>query len=419
MSTMIQTLLKGLLGTCLIAGAALVSSPARAVIGTVDVVPAATILVPYFEVDLNNNNGRQTSVQVTNTSATAMLLNVTLWTDIGIPTFRFNIYQPGYTTTPIDLRMLFKGVVPITASDGQDLVDDISPQGPWSQDINFASCNGTLPYATPLPAATLTALRNAHTGQSSTTFGGSCGGVAYGDGIARGYITIDTVNSCQTQLPGDVGYFLAGGAGTATNQNTLTAQVTYLDRSQNQSSAEPAVHIEANGVDPLTNGAGDNTFYGRFVAFSGADNREPLFGMSQARYFNTPGLSTEMTVWRDPGSIVSPFACGASLPGPYPLGQREFVGFDEQEDFTIFSNSSQAFPYASQTKSVSSFFTSAGGHLFLNLVSSGGDPTISFRQQHYLSVRHRSGNSYSGQTAASQIVNASRPSNENYIIASF
>ena len=36
---------------------ALLAAPTFAVIGTVDDVPAATLLLPYFEVDLDNPNG--------------------------------------------------------------------------------------------------------------------------------------------------------------------------------------------------------------------------------------------------------------------------------------------------------------------------------------------------------------------------
>lgn len=417
MTATFQTMIKIVCAALFAALLTVLVSPAKAAIGTVDVVPAATILVPYFETDLNNGNGPQTSVTLTNTSATAILANVVLWTDLGVPTFSFNIYQPGYTSTVIDLRLLFKGVVPITASDGQDPADTISPQGPWSQDINFPGCSSVLPYATPLPAATLTALRNAHTGQSSTTFGGSCGASAYGDGIARGYITIDTINQCGNHLPSDTGYFVAGGGGIATLQNVMTAQVTYQNKSQNQASAEPAVHVEASPVDPLTDGPGDHTFYGRLVSYSGADNREALFAMSQARYFNTPTLTTEAVVWRDPGAIVSPFACGAALPAPFPLGQREFIGFTEDEEFTVFGQ--PAFTLATQRVPVNSFFSVVGGHFYFNSASGTGDPAAQGRQQHYLSVRHRNGNLYSGQAGAAQVLNAGLNSSNNFVIGSF
>jgi hypothetical protein len=59
--------------TCLIA-----ASSARAEIGTADAAPAATLLLPYFEVDLANPNGIDTLISVNNASASAAVANVVL-----------------------------------------------------------------------------------------------------------------------------------------------------------------------------------------------------------------------------------------------------------------------------------------------------------------------------------------------------
>src|SRR5579883_1291835 len=111
-------------GCCMLAAmfalSAVTAPSARAAIGTTDTVPAATLLLPYFEVDLGNENGAQTAVRVTNTSATAILIKAVLWTDYGVPTYGFPLYLEGYASTDIDLRLLFKGIVPVTASAGQD-----------------------------------------------------------------------------------------------------------------------------------------------------------------------------------------------------------------------------------------------------------------------------------------------------------
>ncbi|HYG64047.1 MAG TPA: hypothetical protein VEL74_15840, partial [Thermoanaerobaculia bacterium] len=56
------------------------SGQAFAVINTIDDVPAATLLLPYFEVYLNNANGVTTLFSINNASATAVLAHVTLWT---------------------------------------------------------------------------------------------------------------------------------------------------------------------------------------------------------------------------------------------------------------------------------------------------------------------------------------------------
>ena len=49
-----------------------------AAIGTIDVKPAATLLIPYFEADLNNAAGPTTIVTIQAATPTAMLTNVTL-----------------------------------------------------------------------------------------------------------------------------------------------------------------------------------------------------------------------------------------------------------------------------------------------------------------------------------------------------
>jgi hypothetical protein len=403
---------------------AITTSPARAAIGTTDTVPAATLMLPYFEVALGNENGAQTALRVTNTSATAILLNVVLWTDYGVPTYSFPIYEEGYASADIDLRLLFKGIVPVTASAGQDPTDQISPKGEFSQDINFASCNGTLPPSM-MTAATVTALQNAHTGQSSTLLSGNCGGVAYGDNIARGYITIDTVNQCGgPAFPGDPGYLASGGAGKVTNQNVVAGTAQYLNRSQKLAFSEPLVAIEAspgvsdNGYDsgnPLTTTSGNYTFYGRYDSFTAADNREPLASVTQGRYLNggTFTSGSDLVVWRDPGVAVVPFTCGGSPTG-FPLTQAEVVAFDEQEHFSpVVGNT---FPYATQVVSAIGLTPYTFGFFRLNLTMPGGDPAVAGRHQSYVSIRHTANGTFGGALPAQQLNNASNPANTNFTI---
>ena len=123
-----------------------------------DNVPAATLLLPYFDVDWQNcgghgtGGGLNTLFSINNASATAVLAHVTLWTDESIPTLDFDIYLTGYDIQTISMCDIFNGVLPQTASAGQDPNDTISPKGDCSQDINFASCNGILPLG-PLGSA--------------------------------------------------------------------------------------------------------------------------------------------------------------------------------------------------------------------------------------------------------------------------
>lgn len=94
-------------------------------IGTIDITPSATLLFPHFEVDVQNPDGVDTLITIQNSSATAILGNVTFWTDFGLPTAHFLIYLTGYDMQTIDLRDVFKRLGPITASAGQDPSDTL------------------------------------------------------------------------------------------------------------------------------------------------------------------------------------------------------------------------------------------------------------------------------------------------------
>lgn len=366
-------------------------SPAAAVVGTLDTAPAATLLLPYFESNLANPNGAQTSLRLTNTSATSVLGHVTLWTDLGVPTLQFSMYFTGFDSVDLDLRLLFQGVVPQTASAGQDPTNTISPRGVLSQDINYASCSsvlpppglpptssGVLPVNTVWEPGTLAAIRAAHVGQPSVLWSGQCGGADHGDSIARGYITIDAVNSCTQSYPSDPGYNTV-----LTGQNILVGSYTRIDRSRNFAVTENLVAVESSFNDVQVNTSGRPTFYGRYNGTTAVDQREALGTVWQAPIVSGPLFSggTQVVVWRDPGVAVSPFACGA-LPAPFPLTQRELVVFDEQEE-PSFIASTTVFPLAAQSVDVATFTSNAYGFLRASLGDGSGTPL-----QSHVSVQH-------------------------------
>src|SRR5260370_17169312 len=106
---------------------------AYAVICTIDDVPAATLLLPYFEVDLNNPNGLTTLFSVNNASATAALVHVVLWSDLSVPVLDFNIYLTGFDVQSVNLRdIIVLGNLPQTASPRQDATDTLTPKRPLS-----------------------------------------------------------------------------------------------------------------------------------------------------------------------------------------------------------------------------------------------------------------------------------------------
>ncbi|HTQ80462.1 MAG TPA: hypothetical protein VMM92_10735 [Thermoanaerobaculia bacterium] len=318
-------------------------TPAAAAIGTSDDVPAATLLLPYFEVDFGNPDGITTLFSVNNASATAVLAHVVLWSDLSVPVLDFNLYLTGYDVQTINLRdILVNGVLPQTASDGQDPTDLVSPQGAFSQDVNFASCSGQLPLPN-LPEAFLAHLRAALTGRFSNILGG-CAGLSYGDNVARGYVTVDAVNNCTLRFPGDSGYFVSGGTGDASDQNVLWGDLFYVDVSTDRAEGEALVHVEASAADPSTSTSGQYTFYSRYVSWTAVDNRERLGAELAARYLNGGPFTggTDLLVWRDSKVKQGAFTCG-TVPAWYPLGEEGIVIFDEEEHASPAS-----FPFSPQ-----------------------------------------------------------------------
>jgi hypothetical protein len=321
---------------------------AGAVICATDDVPGATLLLPYFELNWDDPNGVTTLFSVNNASATAILAHVTVWSDLSFPVLDFNIYLTGYDVQTINLRdILINGVLPRTASAGQDPGDTISPKGAFSQDINFASCSGQLPPPAQLPPSFLLKLRTELTGKFAPEDGG-CVAQNLGDNIMRGYVTIDAVSNCTLRFPSDIGYFGSGGTGDATNQNVLWGDAFFVNSSENFASGNPLVHIEASATNPETSVPGQYTFYGRYVNWTAIDNREPLATNFAVRFVNGGAFNggTFLHVWRDSKSAPAVFACSDLGPSWYPLGQEGLVIFDEQEHPQL----PQSFPVSPQPR---------------------------------------------------------------------
>ncbi|HYO11892.1 MAG TPA: hypothetical protein VE685_01700, partial [Thermoanaerobaculia bacterium] len=218
------TLCLALLGLLALGGQAI------AEICTIDDVPAATLLLPYFEVDLSDIDSAQpvgvnTLFSINNASAAAAIAHVTLWTDQSIPTLDFDVYLTGYDVQTISVRDIFRGRLPVTADRGADALDgadDESPSppagntqatntnpftGPFTPgtptEFDFGGTSGpcVAPYTNPvLDNFRITNLRAAHTGLNAPAYGG-CLGANYGDNIARGYITVDSVTQCNLLFP--------------------------------------------------------------------------------------------------------------------------------------------------------------------------------------------------------------------------
>lgn len=328
--------LSAFLSITVLAGA----SPVAATTCTLDVVPAATLLLPYFEVDLENPSGKTTLISINNVGDKAALAHVVVWTDLGVPTLAFDVYLTGYDVQTVNLRDLFAGVLPATADAARDRGNVISPQGSLSQDVSFPGCAGLLP-PTPPTAAMVEGLRRAHRGLSSSLAGGQCMGQLFGDQITRGYVTVDVARRCSPLTPADPGYF--GPDGVAGDDNVLWGDFIYVDPAENFAQGENLVRIES---DPARF-QGRETFYGRYVDFKGGDGREPLATSWGARFIDGGAFTsgTDLIVWRDSRVRTEPFPCGRG-PSWYPIPGElpATVFFDEQENVEVPGAPSSVLP---------------------------------------------------------------------------
>ncbi len=354
------------------------AGPASAVIGANEVTPGATLLLPYFEVDLNNPAGVNTLFTVANASASAGVLHATLWTDLGVPTYTFDIYLTGFDAETVDLRLLFQGIIPGSADAGSDPTDQLSPKGPISQDINFPGSippctTGAIPRLTP---AQVTDLQNAHTGLASSIglgWSANCGARSLGDGIARGFITLDDTVTCSLEFPTSLTY-----AGIVLgSRNIWFGEFLILDRTNNFAISDPLAHVEASYTDPRVTNSAAHTFYGWARGYVGvSDNREPLPTTWETRFVDGGPITggTDLLVWRAPIAPVSTFACGGSAAG-FPLAQRQVASFDEVENPAVPAVSNY-FPAAAQRIPVASLNSPFSfGWLHLNL-QRGANPSF-------------------------------------------
>lgn len=303
--------------------------------------PAATLLIPYFEAQVPKKiggkpSGITTLVTIGNASASAGLVHVTVWSDLGVPVLGFDMYMTGYDLVTFDMQDVLNGKIPFTADAGQDPQDTTSNQGNLSQDINFPGATGPCganSVDTPLDTPTIEHVRAALTGKFSPILNG-CAGLFYPDKkpIARGYITVDDLVACTELNPNDAGY-----AATIGTRNIWFGEYTVLDKKTKIRRTDLAAHLRAETNDAQITSAGSYAFYRRFEGESSASFRQPLATQFFVPFDNKPKdvlypQGTSFVVWRDPKvAVAAAFDCNTK-PAWYPLQQTDMVAWDEQEN---------------------------------------------------------------------------------------
>ena len=300
----------------------------------VAVFPAATLLLPFFAVDMTGTSGETTLFTVTNTTNVPNAARVTLWTDFGHPVVHFSIFLTGYDVQSINLfDVIGRGIIGQPAGTGSNS----SPRGELSEAnnpvVDEVSCSD-LPGE--IPAPLLERIRAAFT--TGKILGGCATAGNFHPDTAIGYTTIDIAGNCGNAIPTDTTYFTT----EIRFDNVLIGDYQQVDASRQFAQAGEMVHIRAipeGGTPSSRSGAAfvsnfPRTFYSRYQpAGMARDARQPLPSLFAARWISggPAGFRTHFKIWRE-GHTTSATACSASPALGGALGVTEVVRFDEDEN---------------------------------------------------------------------------------------
>lgn len=294
----------------------------------------STLLFPFFESDLVNQDGVVTLISVNNGLYRPTMVRLVVWSDWGIPVLAFDIYLKGFDVQTINVKSLLNGYVPVTGV-GADL-------------SGFESCH-SLPPHYPSPALTpgqIQHLETALTGRPGH-IDGLCYGANHGDSIVRGFITADVVDQCSgleafepeyTPANTSYPYFADGGGSTgiAIVDNRLWGDIVYVDSANNSAQGSEAVSLWADPAEFTANST--FTFYGRHIGHNGHDARVPLPNRWDQRFFNGGAFSgaADLIVFQQPLHPASNAITCADTPTWWPLNTG-VVSLDENaENYTEY-----------------------------------------------------------------------------------
>jgi len=359
----------------------------------VKVGPAATLLLPYFEVDVSGNSGQTTLFTVTNVTRYPQIAHVTLWTDYGYPVMAFNIFLTGYDVQAINLAdVLIRGsIAPPSGTSPATTPGTLSAANTGNPNLRTPLDCSTNPSQ--IPQTIAAALRaTLTTGLSAANSCTEAGGVHTN---AMGYATIDLVASCTLRTPADPLYY----TNDILFDNVLIGDYQQIGphpageaTSSFDAGGNPMVHIRAV---PEGGGAGSNvgtalpyTFYDRYTpaARRTLDRRQPLPATYATRFIQggPNGFRTNLTVWREGFGSGSCADARASA----TMSMGEIIRFDEHENASAVSEtcliehcSSPSLPATSSSNTRANTYpiiqgTDVGGWLYMNL-NNGGSTTYS------------------------------------------
>jgi hypothetical protein len=265
--------MKKTLLTCLaIAAVLVIASPASAITCTVDQRPAATLLVPYFQVSFDGDGNlvstgvgaRDTIVTIANASSAPMIAHVNVFDRQSTLVLDFNVALTGWDVQAMRVSDILTGILPASsnsdkiggdvcqraggavypATDGFLRVDPLSPADP--NDNVLATTDYPVPAFGPglglVDALTL-----------------NCDGGH--DLLAIGYIVIDHANYCNISNPTLSAYYFNDAIGM---ENNLWGEIIFTSGTGIPTYAMSTVNIEADdefGVVAQSTPVPVRTFY--------------------------------------------------------------------------------------------------------------------------------------------------------------
>src|SRR6202521_4699184 len=266
-----------------------VAGSASAVTCTVDQRPAATLLVPYFQVTFNPDGSPQTVtnpslqpaldtiVTIGNASSAPMIAHVAVYNDRSIMVLDFNVALTGFDVQAMRMSTVLSGTLPSTPITKSHVSNRDTPlssaqQGQGASGGDFDVCQRN-PLAAVYPVGFLRVRPNSPTSPEDNTLATALypvpafqqGGGFQLDtldsldttpdslecvtpdriisGVIKGYMTIDMVNYCNLSNARDAAYYLNDAIGM---ENNLFGEVIYTSSTGIPTYGASTVNIEAD-----------------------------------------------------------------------------------------------------------------------------------------------------------------------------
>lgn len=294
----------------------------------VGAVPAASLLLPYFEVDSANATGLDTLVAVTNLDDDPIVGHVVVYNVDSFIVFDFNIYLTGYDVVTFSMRdLLVNGNYPnngctSTTYKFRTRYIDCNGDGLYFTQADTGGLFGAAGYAMDLacyPPASGSVLTDRQCMLSVGSYDGWNSNYV-------GYLTIDANITCTGATPDNPNYYSPDYVDTTADaindhgvlemSNILFGDMFYYDNAGSQADGYPLVHLEAVGEENTLAGhtwgvpaasllaGGIKTFYLKYnwwwIGIEDMDFREALPINWAFRYIGNAAFDggTMVDVWR-------------------------------------------------------------------------------------------------------------------------